>query len=126
MSNDGRLEKGSEVFNQCYGGVINLPPGELDDYQRYTLTSLFAEIWTRPGLSFRDKRLVILGVLAGAGADPSLFEIHARSALKNGELEPQELREVIMITLPYAGFPKTSPLYQTAEKVLKDFETNKK
>jgi 4-carboxymuconolactone decarboxylase len=84
----------------------------------YSLRTLFGDIYARGGLSLRDRRLVILGALAGLGADPSLFEIHLRSALGNRELNAEELREVIMTILPYAGYPRTSPLYALTEKCI--------
>jgi 4-carboxymuconolactone decarboxylase len=119
MNDEERLALGLENAKKVYGDVLSMP-AKFDEqgYVGYSLRTLFGDIYARPGLSLRDRRLVILGALAGLGADPSLFEIHLRSALGNGELKPDEVREVIMTILPYAGYPKTSPLYTLTEKCL--------
>jgi 4-carboxymuconolactone decarboxylase len=93
---------------------------QVSDGKTYAGMSLkmFNDFWGDEKLSFRDKRLIVMGVLAGLGADPSLFEIHARSALGNGELQPEELRAVVLMMLPYVGYPRASPLFLAAEKLL--------
>ena len=72
----------------------------------------------RPTLSLCS--LLVLGALAGLGADPAMFEIHARSALRNGELTPDELRAVIIMAMPYVGQPQASPLFLTVERILEE------
>jgi 4-carboxymuconolactone decarboxylase len=119
MNDEERLALGLENVKKVYGDVLSMPE-KFDEqgFIGYSLRTLFGDIYARSGLSLRDRRLIILGALAGLGADPSLFEIHLRSALGNGELNADELREVIMTILPYAGYPKTSPLYALTEKCL--------
>jgi 4-carboxymuconolactone decarboxylase len=123
MSEQKRLDRGRENFKKVYGDQLALP-AQFDEngYIGYTLKSLFSDIYGRSGLGLRERRFVILGALAGLGADPALFEIHVRSAIANGELSVDELREVIMTTLPYVGYPRTSPLYVIVEKCVADFE----
>ena len=118
MTEDEMIERGKEVFEQCYGGVIPVPQ-QVDPkaYAGMTL-KIFNDIWGNDTLSFREKRLVVLGALAGMGADASLFETHARSALGNGELDGEELRAVVLMALPYVGFPQASPAFLTVEKLI--------
>ena len=119
MNDQERLALGRQKFAECYGDVLSLPEKfDENGYVGFTLKSLFSDIFGRPGLSLRDRRLIILGALAGLGADPSLYEIHVKSALGNKELTPEELREVVLTTLPYCGFPRTSPLYPLVEKCI--------
>ena len=118
MNEEEIIERGKEVFQKCYSGIVpvpqNLPAksfGELN-------MKLFYEIWGDETLSFREKRLVIMGILAGRNADPSLFTIHARSALRNRELNAAELRSVMPILLMYSGAPSASMMFMAAEKLL--------
>ena len=122
MMEKSREALGREMVKKCYGDVVPMPGGELDSYQRMTLEGLFAEVWSREGTSFRDKRIAVLGVLAGTGADPELTRIHVRSALANGELSPEELRELVLIVTPYCGYPKGTPIYQVVEACIKERE----
>jgi len=120
MTEQEMIDRGKQVFEQCYGGVIPLP--ERIDPRGYSGQSMkmFNDVWGDGRLSFREKRLVVLGALAGMGADPSLFAIHAKAALGNGELSGDELHAVILMAAPYVGLPYASPLYQTLEKLLAD------
>ena len=121
MDDQERLEKGKENARQCYADLLPVPDGEPDYFQRLTLTTLFAEVWPRPGLGTREKRIAILGALAGGGADPSVFEIHVRSALANREITGDELREIIVLMVQYCGYPKATPLYQVVERAIAEF-----
>jgi 4-carboxymuconolactone decarboxylase len=118
MTEEEMIARGGEFFQKCYGGIVPVP--QVSDGKTYAGMSLkmFNDFWGDEKLSFRDKRLIVMGVLAGLGADPSLFEIHARSALGNGELQPEELRAVVLMMLPYVGYPRASPLFLAAEKLL--------
>ncbi len=115
MTEAEMMARGQELFEKCYNGVVSLPP-KIDPKEMSGMAmKMFNDIWGDGKLSFREKRLIVMGVLAGLGADTSLFEIHAKSALRNGELTPEELHAVVLMTLPYVGYPRASPLYRTAE-----------
>jgi 4-carboxymuconolactone decarboxylase len=81
------------------------------------LEQLFGEVWTRPALSLRDRRLITMGVIAALG-ERDTFAIQVRSALKNGELTPDQLREMLIHLAPYAGYPRTAGLVSEVEKMI--------
>jgi 4-carboxymuconolactone decarboxylase len=56
---------------------------------------IFAEIWSRPGLSRRERRLITLTCLGGADAHETLAA-HFYGSLKSGELTLQELDEFVL------------------------------
>ena len=68
---------------------------------------VFAEIWTRPGLSRRDRRFVTLACVADADAAGPLEE-HVYAALNSGDLSITEMREAVLHFAVYAGWPKAS------------------
>ena len=57
--------RGLEKMEQVYGFDMTDGAG---DFFRYTADHLFADIWNRPGLSDRDRRLILIGMLTGQGA----------------------------------------------------------
>jgi len=63
----------------------------------------FGVIWSRPGLSLRDRELVAMTVLIAEGSTgvSHMFE-HAHEV----GLTDTEIKEVILQTIPYAGQPK--------------------
>ena len=88
--------KGLEKMEQVYG--FEMTDGE-GDFFRYTADHLFGEVWNRPGLSDRDRRLLLIGLLAGKGyAD--VLGIQVPAALANDELDARALREIAVATPP--------------------------
>jgi len=123
MTESGKTEaemiaRGMALFEQCYNGVVELPATIVPEGLSGLSMKMFNDVWGDGKLSFREKRLVVMGTLAGMGADPSLFGIHARSALRNGELSAEELHAVLVMALPYVGYPRVSPLYRVAEAAI--------
>ena len=117
MDETEMIARGKEVFEECYRGVVPLPEVDPRAFSGMTM-KMFADFWGDGRLSFREKRLIVLGVLAGMGADSSLFTIHAKSALRNGELSAEDLRAVVLMALPYVGYPNASPLFVATETML--------
>lgn len=60
-------------------------------------------MWARPGLSYRDRSLMVIAVLAAQARDEEL-EAHTRIGLQNG-LTPTEIEEILLHVAAYAGFP---------------------
>ena len=72
--------------------------------------------WTRPGLAFRDRSLLNIGMLIALNRAPELA-IHIRGARRNG-LSEEEVREAILHATTYCGVPAGVDAMKTAEKVM--------
>ena len=57
---DELRRKGLEKMNEVYAWEMPDVPGE---FFALTVEHLFGRIWTRPGLSMRDRRMMLIGVL---------------------------------------------------------------
>ena len=64
---------------------------------------MFGEIWSRPGLSLRDRELITLGVLVADRAEG--MKLHMRNAHHLG-ITHDEIRETIFQVMYYAGQSK--------------------
>ena len=106
MGND-RRERGAEMMKKVYAGDVVVPAEGASPFANLMLEQVFAEVWTRPALSVRDRRLLIMGVIAGMG-ESMTWGIQARAALKNGELTPEQLREALIQLAQYAGYPRAA------------------
>jgi 4-carboxymuconolactone decarboxylase len=111
---DELRRKGLEKMNEVYGWEMPDMPG---DYFALTADHLFGTIWTRPGLSMRDKRIMTLTVVTALGIS-DLAEIQANAALANGELDEDELKEMAIFLTHYLGFPLGSKLDGVVTKVV--------
>lgn len=105
MTDDIRA-RGLARMKEVYGWQ----PPEIDGaFFATTVDHLFAEIWSRPGLTDRDRRLVLLGALAAQGRiETAEVQIHA--ALHNEELTVDELDEIALLLCHYVGWPNGSRL----------------
>ena len=112
---DELRKKGLEKMNEVYGWEMPDMPGE---YFALTADHLFGTIWTRPGLSMRDKRIMTLTVVTALGIS-DLAEIQANAALANGEITEDELKEMAIFLTHYLGFPLGSKLDGAVTKVAK-------
>ncbi|BBX54233.1 carboxymuconolactone decarboxylase family protein [Mycolicibacterium poriferae] len=113
---DETRRRGLEKMNEVYGW--EMPNVEGDPYFDLTVDHLFANIWTRPGLSMREKRMMTLTVVTAVG-NADLAEIQANAALANGELTVEELKEMAVFLTHYLGFPLGSKLDGVVSKVAK-------
>jgi 4-carboxymuconolactone decarboxylase len=110
---DELRRKGLEKMNEVYAWEMPDMPGE---YFALTVDHLFGTIWTRPGLSMRDKRIMTLAVVTALGLQ-DLSEVQVNAALQNEELGEDELREMAIFLTHYVGFPLGSGLNGVVERV---------
>ena len=83
---------------------------------------LFGEVWAREAeLSPRDRSLVTVSALIGAGILDSSLKAHLQKALDNG-VGCSELVEVITQLGFYAGWPKAWAAFRLLKGVLAEAE----
>jgi 4-carboxymuconolactone decarboxylase len=112
-----RRKQGLQKMNEVYGW--EMPDIEGDPYFDLTVEHLFGTIWTRPGLSMRDKRLLTLAAVTAVG-NSDLAEIQVNAALHNEEITAGELKEVAVFLTHYLGFPLGSKLDGAVSKVVRN------
>jgi 4-carboxymuconolactone decarboxylase len=106
-----RWNKGLEIVDQVYGpGSAAMMAGmEGVPFVAETVNHVFGEIWSRPGLSMRDKRLMVIGATTMLGR-ADLLAIQIAGAIVNGELTEEQLNEMPLLMLFYAGAGNTTAL----------------
>jgi 4-carboxymuconolactone decarboxylase len=117
MADGDRYQRGLEMIEKVYAGDVVVPPKGAMAFADLMLESLFAEVWTREELSIRDRRMILFGAI-GALGEKDTFAIQAKAALKNEELTPEQLREIIITLANYAGYPRAAGLIGVAEKAI--------
>jgi 3-hydroxyisobutyrate dehydrogenase-like beta-hydroxyacid dehydrogenase/alkylhydroperoxidase/carboxymuconolactone decarboxylase family protein YurZ len=113
--------RGFQMMDEVYGkGTVPMPPAseELPPYLDATARILFGDIWTRPGLSIRDRRLLVLGATAQLSR-PDLIEIQVTGALANKELTEEQRQEMVLHLAFYCGWCKGTAVYQGVTSALK-------
>ena len=80
------------------------PQTPLDDATR---DFVLDQVWSRPGLSVRDRRFVTLACVCAADAVPAI-DAHIYAALRSGDLSIEEMNEFTLHFAVYCGWPKAS------------------
>ena len=88
------------------------------DCAAIALETAFGAVWARPGLERKQRSLVTLGILIGAGK-PNELKNHVRAGLNNG-LSVTELQEVLIQAIPYCGFPAVAEAIEATVAVLRE------
>jgi 4-carboxymuconolactone decarboxylase len=77
----------------------------------------FGEVWTRPHLDRKTRSMLTLALLTALGKQNQL-RVHVRGAIQNG-VSKEEIREVLMHSMIYAGLPAAVDSFATTSEVLK-------
>ncbi|MGA8214382.1 MAG: 3-oxoadipate enol-lactonase [Candidatus Sulfotelmatobacter sp.] len=88
------------------------------EFQDLITRYAWGAIWTRPELDVRTRRLLVLATMAALGRWEE-FAMHLRSGLRH-ELEPCDLKELLLQTAIYAGVPAANTAFHIAQKELED------
>jgi 4-carboxymuconolactone decarboxylase len=105
---DERFDRGSELLNRIHaGGGDQLVAALADvapDLARAIIEFGFGEIYSRPGLSLRDRQIATVAALAALGTAQPQLVAHIEGALAVG-VTRDEIVEIILQMALYGGFP---------------------
>ncbi len=85
------------------------------DFQEYITNSAWGAVWSRPGLTKRERSMITIAVLAALGHDEEVA-MHIR-ATKNTGATMDDIKEVLLHIGVYAGVPVSNIAYKIAKKV---------
>lgn len=77
-------------------------------------------VWSRPGLSPRDRSIINLSMIAALGRNKELA-LHTRGALRNGVTDV-EIQEVLLQIAVYCGFPAGLDSMATVKAAIAAYE----
>ncbi|MFE2936966.1 carboxymuconolactone decarboxylase family protein [Streptomyces sp. NPDC059278] len=99
----------AEIGRATQAEVMRVPaeaipsePGSLSDLATKVV---FGDLWNRPGLSVRERRIITLTVLAMLQSHQIHGHLHVKAALDSGDLTEDALREIAVQIAYYAGWP---------------------
>jgi 4-carboxymuconolactone decarboxylase len=74
------------------------------EFQDLITRYAWGEIWTRPGLDVRSRRILVIGTMIAIGRWEE-FEMHAAAALREGGFTADDLKEIVLQQAVYCGVP---------------------
>ncbi len=93
---------------------LDMVPG----LEEFVIGYNFGEIWSRELLDLRTRCMIVLGMLTAMGRTPQVAA-YTRYALHLG-ITPEEIAEVLLQAVPYAGLPAAFNGMQAAGDVFKE------
>jgi len=88
------------------------------EFQNFITRIAWGEIWTRPGLDQRTRRLLVLAITASLSRWEE-FCLHLRAGVEQGSLTLEDIKEALMQIAIYAGVPAANTGMHHAQTILK-------
>jgi 3-oxoadipate enol-lactonase / 4-carboxymuconolactone decarboxylase len=92
------------------------------DFQDMITRNVWSEIWNRPGLDHKTRRLLTVAMTASLGTWEE-FRLHVHAGLEQNGFTQDELKEVLMQVAAYAGVPAANTAFAEAAKVIAEIST---
>ncbi len=84
-----------------------------DDFQTLITEGAWGSVWSRPGLSRRERSLLTLVLLAALGHEEE-FAMHVRATANTGATA-EDIKEALLHVAIYAGVPAANAAFRIAK-----------
>ncbi len=90
------------------------------DFQRFITEGAWGSVWSRPGLTRRERSLITIALLAALGHDEEVaMHVHA---CRNTGASAADIQEALLHVAVYAGVPAANRAFKTAKRALAEPE----
>jgi 4-carboxymuconolactone decarboxylase len=116
---DERFEQGMAIRRAVLGdthvdGAERRKTPFDEDFQRFITEGAWGSVWSRGGLTRRERSLLTVALLAGFGHWDELA-MHIR-ATKNTGASEEDVKEVLLQVAVYAGVPAANKAFKVAKE----------
>jgi len=123
-----RFDQGLSVRREVLGAeYVDKALAQADEFsgplQELVTEYCWGAVWTRPGLSRRDRSLLNLAMLTALNR-PHEVKIHLKGALRNG-CTREEIREALLQAAIYCGVPAAVDSFRLAREVFAEEDAEK-
>jgi 4-carboxymuconolactone decarboxylase len=87
------------------------------EFQDLITRYAWGEIWARPGLDERSRRILVIGTLLALGRFDEL-RMHVRAAIESGGLSVDEIKEIILQQAIYCGLPAANTAFEAVREAV--------
>jgi 3-oxoadipate enol-lactonase / 4-carboxymuconolactone decarboxylase len=92
------------------------------DFQSLITRYAWGEIWTRPGLDVRTRRVLVIGTLVALGQLEELA-MHVRAALASGDLSANDIKEIVLQQAIYCGVPAANAAFRVVGEAIAEINS---
>ena len=91
-----------------------------EDFQRFITEGAWGSVWSRPGLTHRERSMITVALLAALGHWEELG-LHLR-ATRNTGASPDDIKEALLHVAVYAGVPAANRAFAIARDVFEQID----
>jgi 4-carboxymuconolactone decarboxylase len=122
MDESERRDAGMKVRRRVLGGAhVDRATAQATpltaEFQDLITRYAWGEIWTRPGLDERTRRILVLGTLIALGRFDE-FRMHAQAAMSQGGFTENDLKEIVLQQAVYCGVPAANSAFEALRDVV--------
>ena len=88
-----------------------------EDFQSLITRYAWDEVWNRPGIPHKVRRMIVIAQMVALGHWDE-FNLHVGAALRSGDLDAEDLKEVLLQSAVYCGVPAANHAFKEARAIL--------
>ncbi len=118
------LEKGMKTRRKVLGdewvdrALKNTTPFNAE-FQDLITRYAWNEVWNRPRFTHKERRLIVIGTMIALGRWEE-FRLHVRAALESGDLEIDDVKEILLQQAIYCGVPAANTGFREAQVAIEE------
>ena len=105
-----RAEKNKTAFNAEFQELIT----------RYA----WDEVWNRERIPHKVRRMIVIGTMVALGRWEE-FQLHVRAALQSGDLDAEDVKEILLQQAIYCGVPAANTAFKEARAIVEELAKEK-
>jgi 4-carboxymuconolactone decarboxylase len=122
MDEQARHEAGMKIRRKVLGDrhvdrAVDRTNALTAEFQDLITRYAWGEVWARPGLDVRTRRILVLGTLIALGRFEE-FRMHARAAVNEGGFSEDDLKEIVLQQAIYCGVPAANTAFEILREAL--------
>ena len=98
-----RAEKNKTAFNEEFQALIT----------RYA----WDEVWNRERIPHKVRRMIVIGTMVALGRWEE-FQLHVGAALRSGDLDADDIKEILLQQAIYCGVPAANTAFKEARAII--------
>jgi len=127
MASDRLYEEGMKQRRRVLGNAhvdrASASTTELNcDFQDLIVRYGWGEVWTRPDLGLRERRILVMGTMIALGRWDEL-RLHLRAALES-QMSLCDIKEVLLQQAIYCGIPAANTAYHHLSEIVAELASN--
>lgn len=111
---------GDEWVDRAVAGTTAFNAEFQDLITRYA----WDEIWNRPGIPRKVRRMIVIAQMVALGHWEE-FQLHVAAALRSGDLDADDLKEVLLQSAVYCGVPAANHAFKDARAAMASLDKPK-